>query len=151
MTLLTKEHKAWIGTTEEPVTIEVSRRDIQKYAAATEQVQSKYINGDEAPPMFIFNLFSAIPTLKNLRPDGLARGGGSGPKLPLKRIMAGGTELRLHRLIRPGDVLVATRKIVNVYEKQGSTGPLIFTVRELTITTADSEPVMEEIQTSIAR
>jgi 3-methylfumaryl-CoA hydratase len=65
--------------------------------------------------------------------------------------MAGGTKLRLHRSIRPGDVLVGTRKIVNVYEKQGSTGPLIFTVRELTITTADSEPVMEEIQTSIAR
>ena len=151
MTLLTDEHKAWIGSADEPFSIEVSRRDIQKYATATEQVQSKYLNGDEAPPMFIFNLFSAIPELANLRPDGLARGGAAGPKLPLKRIMAGGTEMRVHRPIRPGDVLIGTRKVVDMYEKQGSTGPLIFTVRELAITTADAEPVMEEIQTSIAR
>ena len=86
MGLLTDEHRAWIGSADEPFTVEVSRRDIQKYAAATELVQQKYIDGDEAPPMFIFNLFSAIAPLADLRPDGLARGGSSGPKLPLKRI-----------------------------------------------------------------
>ena len=61
MALLTDEHRAWIGTADEPVTVEVTRRDIQKYASATEQQQQKYISGDEAPPMFIFNLFSTIP------------------------------------------------------------------------------------------
>ena len=34
-----------------------SRRDIVRYAIATEQVQQKYLDGDEAPPMFVFNLF----------------------------------------------------------------------------------------------
>jgi hypothetical protein len=38
-----------------------------------------------------------------------------------------------------------------MYEKQGSTGPLIFTVRSLAITNAQGELVLEEIQTSIAR
>lgn len=151
MSLLTEEHRNWVGTAEPPITIEVSRRDIQKYAAATEQRQARYINGDEAPPMFIFNLFSAIPALENLRDDGLARGGAHGPRLPLKRIMAGGTEIRQHRPIRPGDVLTGTRRVVDIYEKQGSTGPLIFTVRELAITDADGAAVMEEVQTSIAR
>ena len=151
MPLLTDEHRAWVGTTDDPIRVEISRRDIQKYAAATEQQQSKYIDGDEAPPMFIFNLFSHIAPLADLRVDGLARGGSSGPKLPLKRIMAGGTEIKQHRPIYAGDVLIGTRRIVDIYEKQGSSGPLIFTVRELAITTEDGAPVMQETQTSIAR
>ncbi|MEM7015959.1 MAG: MaoC family dehydratase N-terminal domain-containing protein [Pseudomonadota bacterium] len=151
MPLLTDEHRAWIGQEEPPVTVEVSRRDIQKYSSATEQTQEKYINGDEAPPMFVFNLLSNIPALSALRPDGLMRSTTPGPNLPLKRIMAGGTELHIHRPIRPGDVLVGTRKMVDIYEKEGKSGPLIFTVNKLSITTSDNEPVMEEIQTAIAR
>ena len=151
MGLLTDEHRAWIGSAEDGVTIEVTRRDIQKYAAATEQLQQKYIDGDEAPPMFVFNLFSTIPALAELRPDGLARGTQQGPKLPLKRIMAGGTEIRQHRPIRPGDVLTGTRKVVDMFEKEGSTGPLIFTVRELAVVDAAGNAVLEESQTSIAR
>ena len=151
MTLLTDEHRAFIGTEEPPITIEVSRRDIQKYAAATEQRLAKYIAGDEAPPMFIFNLFSEIPQLSDLRPDGLARAGRKGPKLPLSRMMAGGTEIRIHRSIVPGDVLIGTRRISNLYEKQGRTGPLIFIERELEVKTAEGEAVLNEIQTGIAR
>ena len=151
MSLLTDEHRAWIGSDEGSVTVEVTRRDIQKYAAATEQRQQKYLDGDEAPPMFIFNLFSTIPQLEALRPDGLARGTQSGPKLPLKRIMAGGTEIHQHRAIRPGDVLTGTRTLVDMFEKEGSTGPLIFTVRELAVVDSNGEAVLEERQTSIAR
>ena len=151
MALLTDEHTAWIGAEEGRVTVEVSRRDIQKYSAATEQQQEKYLRGDEAPPMFIFNLFSEIAQLADLRVDGLARGRGGGPKLPLKRIMAGGTEIRQHRAIKPGNVLIDTRKVVDMYEKEGNSGPLIFTVRELAVTDRQGERVLEERQTGIAR
>ena len=155
MTLLTEQHTAWIGTEEPPVRVEISRRDIQKYAAATEQQQQRFLDGDEAPPMFVFNLFSDLPQLADLRPDGLARGKrggpGRGPELPLKRVMAGGTQINQHRPIRPGDMLIGRRRIVDMFEKQGQSGPLIFTVRELVVTTQEGEPVMEEIQTSINR
>ena len=151
MSLLTEEHRALIGREEGQVTVEVSRRDIQKYSVATEQRRPEYLRGDEAPPMFIFNLFSEIPELANLRADGLPKGAGTGPRLPLKRVMAGGTEIHQHRPIRAGDVLVGTRKVIDLYEKEGKTGPLIFTVRELAITTSEGERIMEEIQTAIAR
>jgi len=150
VTLLTDEHRAYIGTEENRVTVEISRRDIQKYSAATEQRQEKYLAGDEAPPMFIFNLFSELPQMTDLREDGLARSGTRGPRLPLKRVMAGGTDIRQHRPIRPGDRLVGSRRVVDMYEKQGKSGPLIFTVRELAITTTEGERVMEETQTSIS-
>jgi 3-methylfumaryl-CoA hydratase len=149
--LLTEEHRTWIGRDGEAIHVEVSRRDIVKYALATEQRLPRYLRGDEAPPMFIFNLFGELRPLSELRPDGLPRGRQSGPKLPLQRVMAGGMELRQHRPIRPGDRLTGISRIVDMYEKQGSQGPLIFTVRELRVTDADGAPVLEEIQTSIAR
>ena len=151
MGLLTDEHRSWIGTAEPPVTVEVSRRDIQKYAAATEQRQERYLRGDEAPPMFVFNLFSTIPALGDLRDDGLATATTPGPSLPLQRIMAGGTELVLQRPIRAGDTLVGRRTITDIYEKDGRSGPLIFLERVLRVATADGEPVLEERQTAIVR
>ncbi|MDH3644512.1 MAG: MaoC family dehydratase N-terminal domain-containing protein [Gammaproteobacteria bacterium] len=148
--LLTDEHRSWIGKAEPPVEVEVSRRDIVKYSIATEQLQEKYLSGDEAPPMFVFNLFAPLRRMPDIRPDGLSRGT-AGPSLPLKRVMAGGTELKLHRPIRPGDRLVGTQRITGMAEKQGSTGPLIFTERTLEVKSADGEPVFDEIQTAIAR
>jgi 3-methylfumaryl-CoA hydratase len=150
-TLLTAEHKAWIGREEAPVHVEVSRRDIIKYAIATEQTLPQYLAGDEAPPMFIFNLFGPMRQVSEMRHDGLPRGTGSGPRLPLQRVMAGGTELIISRPIRPGDRLTGVQRIVDMYEKEGSQGPLIFTVRSLQVTDADGQPVLEEIQTAIAR
>ena len=150
MTLLTEAHRSFIGTEVSSVTVEVTRRDIQKYASATQQVQPKYLRGDEAPVMFIFNLFNEIPELDSLGPDGLAVNV-NGPELPLKRVMAGGTELTQYRPIKPGDQLVGSRKIIDIHEKEGRSGPLIFVVRELMIHTVLGEPVMQEIQTRIVR
>jgi len=151
MNLLTKEHRSWIGQEEPAVSVDISRRDIQKYAAATEQLNDKYLNGDEAPPMFVFNLFTEIQQLNNLRSDGLARGTAPGPSLPLKRVMAGGIEIKQYKPIKPGQTLNGVRRITDIYEKEGRTGPLIFTVRNLTVTDEKGDLVLEEIQTGIAR
>jgi len=151
MGLLTEEHLRWVGTSDPPVTVEISRRDIVKYATATEQRQAKYLVGDEAPPMFIFNLFAQIPTMDDIRADGLARRTGAGPSLPLKRMMAGGTNVELHRPIRAGDVLTATRTLVAMSEKEGRSGPLIFLEYQTDVVDADGNAVMSDHQTGIAR
>ena len=51
--LVTDEALSWIGKSDPPVEIEVNRNDIIKYSVSTEQVLTKYLKGDEAPPMFI--------------------------------------------------------------------------------------------------
>ena len=56
--LLSEAHLSWIGHEDAPIEIEVSRRDIIKYSMATEQKLQKYLDGDEAPLMFIFNSVS---------------------------------------------------------------------------------------------
>jgi 3-methylfumaryl-CoA hydratase len=149
-TMITPEIKAWIGKSEPPYREEISRRDIIKYAIATEQRLQKYLNGDEAPPMFLFGVLRRIVPIDELGPDGIARQSLL-PELPLKRVMAGGTKMQIHRPVRPGDVLHATRTLVDIYEKTGSTGPLIFIVYELNVTAENGEPVMTERTTRIVR
>ena len=105
---------------------------------------------NDAPPMFLFGADRPLSSLDELGPDGL-RPDGLLPELPLKRVMAGGIKQRYHRTIRPGDVLMITRKIADIYEKSGSSGPLIFIDYEITVTTKEGELVMQETQSRINR
>ena len=148
--LLTPKIKEWIGRSDTPVRLEVSRRDIQKYAIATEQRVEKYRRGDEAPPMFLFNAHSPLVDLDQLRPDGLTVDALL-PELPLKRVMAGGVKNSYHRPIRPGDQLVLTRTLTDIYEKQGRSGPLIFVTYVMRVETEAGELVMEETRKRIFR
>ncbi len=151
MGLLTPELKAAIGRTFPPVKAEVTRRDILKYAVATEQRLPKYLNGDEAPPMFLFGLFLEVMPRDEMLEDGRQPDTGLVPELPLKRVMAGGTEAVIHRGIYPGDVLISKQTLVDMFEKQGSQGPLIFAIVENRVETEAGEPVMTERVTRIAR
>lgn len=150
MTLLTDQHRALIGQTDPPVRVEVTRREIRKYAVATEQRCERFLAGDEAPPMFFFGLMRPIVALDALRADGLAPTTAM-PDLPLQRTMAGGTRMVLHRPMRAGDTLLVTRTLEDMYEKAGRQGPLIFIVHRLSVVTESGEPVLEEIQTRIMR
>ena len=148
--LITPEIRQWVGRSDAPQRLEVTRRDIVKYAIATEQRLEKYLRGDEAPPMFLFNAHQPLVQIEALRPDGLTVDPLL-PQLPLTRVMAGGVRNTYHRPIRPGDVLVLTRTLTDIYEKHGSTGPLIFVVYGVRVETGDGELVMEEARSRIFR
>lgn len=149
-TLLSDDIRAWIGRADLPQRIEVTRRDIIKYAIATEQQQPRYLNGDEAPPMFLFGADRPLSALADLGPDGL-RSDSLLPPLPLKRVMAGGVKQRYQRALVPGDVLSITRTLSDIFEKQGASGPLIFVVYDIEVRDAAAEMVMQETQTRIIR
>ena len=148
--LLTEEIKSQIGRAAPTVYAEVTRRDIQKYAASTGQTAQKYLDGDEAPPLIhMIYLLDVLPA-DQLREDGLVEDTLI-PELPLKRIMAGSSEMAYHRPIRPGDRLTMTRRLKDIYEKQGKSGPLIFVVLEVVVETEAGEAVLEEATSLIAR
>jgi len=65
--------------------------------------------------------------------------------------MAGGTRIVVHRAIQAGDVLTATRTLTGLYEKEGRSGPLIFTEYETRIVDANGAPVLDEVLTGIER
>lgn len=149
-TLITPELRAWIGRSTPPQRVEITRRDIIKYAIASEQRLPRYRNGDEAPPMFLFAADRPLSPLDALGPDGIAPDP-LVPPLPLKRVMAGGIKHVYHRPLRAGDVVDIQRTLTDIYAKQGASGPLIFVTYRIDVTTVDGEPVLTETLTRINR
>ena len=148
--LLRAEHLANIGR-QAPLKREVvTRRDIRKYSIATGQTLRKYLEGDEGPPLYHVALFWDVVELDQLTPDGVSIDSLI-PRLPLERAMAGGLKIEYHRPIRPGDVLVARRTLTDLYEKQGSKGPLIFYEVTMTVETESGDPVITEKTTRLLR
>ena len=148
--LVSAEARSWIGRSAPPQRVEINRGDIVKYAIATQQRAEKYLAGDVAPPMFMFGALRPLVPMDQLGPDGIPEDGFL-PDLPLKRVMAGGTKMHFHRRVKPGDVLVATRTLSAITEKQGASGPLIFVTYDLRVETEGGDLVMEEEQTRIMR
>ena len=148
--LLRAEDIAHIGKASDPQHEIVNRRDIKKYAIATNQRQRRYLDGDIAPPLFHTALFWPVVELEEMTPDGVAIDRFV-PSFPLTRAMAGGLHIEYHQPIRPGDELTAVRTLTNVYEKSGRSGALIFYEVVLTVTDLSNSPVVTETTTRILR
>lgn len=149
-TLLNAELLSSIGRSAEPRKELVTRRDIRKYSVATGQRLQKFLAGDEAPPLYHMALFWDVVELDELTPDGVSTDKLL-PDFPLKRAMAGGLKIDYYRPIRSGDTLIATRTLTDIYEKQGSSGPLIFYEVIMTVKNEAGEPVLTERATRILR
>lgn len=148
--LLTDALLANIGHATPPRRETASRRDIRKYSVATGQRLKRFLAGDEAPPMFHLALFWDVVELDQLAPDGLSIDALL-PKFPLERAMAGGLKIDYHQPILAGDVLIATRTLTDIYEKQGSQGPLIFYEVVMKVENESGKPVLTETTTQILR
>ncbi len=150
MTVLTEDVLAHIGSQSEPRVEVVTRRDIRKYSIATNQTRSAYLAGDVAPPLYHVALFWDVVPLEELTTDGVSIDKLL-PKFPLERAMAGGLEINYQRKIYPGDTLVGTRTLTDIYEKSGRSGPLIFYEVVLDVKLQSGEPVLTEKTTRILR
>lgn len=139
-----------IGRRSEPRREIVTRRDIRKYAVATGNRQRRYLDGDEAPPLFHISLFWDVVELDQLSADGVSIDALL-PKFPLEKAMAGGLHIEYHRTVRPGDWLTATRTLSDIYEKTGRSGALIFYEITMEVVNDDGEPVITEKTTRILR
>jgi len=148
--LLSPELLSTIGRTSEPRRELVTRRDIRKYSIATDNRARKYLDGDEAPPMFHVALFWDVVELDQLSPDGVSIDTLL-PKFPLEKAMAGGLNIEYHKGIFPGDWLTSTRTLTDIYEKQGRSGSLIFYEVVMDVVNDLGELVIREKTTRILR
>jgi acyl dehydratase len=160
--LITDEIRAWIGRQSPPWTIEVTALDVKRFAVATDDRNPFYTDAERAkqsryggliaPPLFYMAPLTDPVPEDELRPDGLPYEGRFPiPPTPLPRLMDGGTDIEFFTPIRVGDTLTARSKIVDIYQKEGRSGPLIFVVRETTYTNQNDEVVVIEKGSSILR
>lgn len=158
--LITDEARAMIGKEMKPLAGEVYAKEIRRFCYAVGDLNPLYLDeeaarkskqgGIVAPPMFF-----DIPTAREfpqeeLKVDGLPMAG-IRPPLKVMRNMAGGDEVEFFKPMRPGDKITRVSKIVELFEKDGRTGRLVFTVFEHRYTNQDGELTAIVRQTGISR
>jgi 3-methylfumaryl-CoA hydratase len=82
--------------------------------------------GTALPYLWHWLYFLPIYPQSEIGPDGHARRGGFLPPVPLPRRMWAGSDFEFHEPLLVGDALSRTSTIVDVKEKSGRTGSLIF-------------------------
>ena len=82
--------------------------------------------GTPLPPLWHWLYFLSLAAQSDIGPDGHAKRGGFMPPVPLPRRMWAGSDFEFHAPLRVGDALSRTSTIVEVKEKSGRTGSLIF-------------------------
>jgi len=158
--LITQEARAMIGVKIKPVTGKVYEKEIQRFCYAVGDLNPAYLAKDGpdgggnagivAPPMFYDIPSTEAYPLHRLKADGLPEGGRNIP-LNTTRTMAGGKEVEFFKPMQPGDDITRSGRLVEIYEKEGRSGPLVFSVFEYRYTNQDGDLVAIEKITGIHR
>jgi len=140
----------------------VSATDIAKFAHATGERNPIHFDRGAAmaagyadvvaPTLFPYVVrmhASALVPPEQLEDDGSP--GADVPPLPTRRAMAGETSVELGAQIVAGDVITVEKRLAQMYEKEGRSGPLVFVEMEFTFTNQRGELVARENFTRIYR
>jgi hypothetical protein len=162
MGVITDEARTWAESEFPSFTFEVTVHDIGRYARAIGETDAVYFDDEAAraagydgviaPPFFpyVIRMHAAnLVAREDLAPDGSATA--DVPPLPTTRAMAGEVGIELGATITAGDVITVEKRIVDMYEKQGRSGDLVFVVQEFTFTNQRDELVARERFTRIYR
>jgi 3-methylfumaryl-CoA hydratase len=100
--------------------------------------------GDPLPPLWHWLFFLDRHRASELGPDGHARRGGFLPPIPLPRRMWAGSRFEFHHPLLVGDQITRETRVIDINEKQGRSGPLVFVVVRHEISNAVGLAVAEE-------
>jgi hydroxyacyl-ACP dehydratase HTD2-like protein with hotdog domain len=154
-TLITDEARAWAGRTYPVHEVPVTARDIRRFAHATGETDARCFDVGAAraagyrdlvaPPMF-YVLLRVEPY--HLRPRAeLERDGSPSediPPLAVSRAMAGQTRLEFDGRFVAGDVVACHKRLLDLTEKRGRSGPLVFLHFEYRYEVEGRRVVLEE-------
>lgn len=125
-----QQHYAdWTGSSER-LEEDIVLTPAQGLAATLDDQQSRFQTGDALPPLWHWLYFLPRVAQSGLGPDGHPRRGGFLPPVALPRRMFAGARTQFHSPLRMGQPAVREGTVLNVTEKQGKSGHLVFiTVR----------------------
>ena len=124
--VITQEMRDAIGVESAPMTHEVEKGAIRRFADAIGDPNPLYrdesaarktrYGGIIAPPIFLRSLEPGPPKAEF--------------QSPYPEVLDGGSDWEFFEPIRPGDRITVTDRIVDLKERTGSIGPMLFTTRE---------------------
>ena len=132
----------WVGRVEEAQDIVTARQARQ--LAATLDVSGPFADGDPLPALWHWMGWTPETPMAELGPDGHPAKGGFLPPVPLERRMWAGGRLEFLAPLRIGETLHRRSEILNVAEKTGSTGRMVFVTVRHEVTGQDGLAIREE-------
>lgn len=155
-TYVTEDIRKWLDVERDVmVSPPISESDIRKWAIAVywpETPPKKYWDAEYART----SRWGGIVAPEEFNPfawpierQETVRLGGDIGKEPGKRVLNGGSEARYYTPMRPGDVIRSGTQLVEVYEKTGRLGIMMFLINETTWTNQNGEAVKVDRKTNI--
>jgi acyl dehydratase len=162
MGVITEEALRWADREYPRFEMQVTATDIAKFAHATGETNPIHFDKAAAaaagyadvvaPTLFPYVVrmhASALVPPDQLEPDGSPSA--DVPPLPTRRAMAGETSVVFGEPIVAGDLITVEKRLAQMYEKEGRSGPLVFVEMEFTFTNQRGELVARENFTRIYR
>jgi len=115
----------WVGRSE-TVEDEATATPYAALSATLDWPARRPPAGTALPLLWHWLYFLPLPRQPEIGPDGHAKRGGFLPPVPLPRRMWAGSDFEFHEPLLVGDKLARTSTIVDVKEKSGRTGALLF-------------------------
>jgi 3-methylfumaryl-CoA hydratase len=134
----------WIGRTEAAEDVVVPT-PVAALAATLDWPVERPAPATPLPPLWHWLYFLPLYPAAMIGPDGHPVRGGFLPPVPLPRRMFAGSQLQFHEPLRVGDTLSRTSTILDVSEKSGRSGTLVFVrVRHEVARNGAAQPALSE-------
>ena len=143
--VITQEMQRFVGAKTKPITYRVSHREIARFNAA--------ICGELPPiendpdPTTVASPIEANPLI--LRSFISAPFDPPFPE-PFHDVLDGGSRFSFMRPVVAGDEVTVVRKMIDIFEKSGRFGPMLFKITEVSYTGSDGELIATQESTSIS-
>lgn len=131
-----------VGASTEPITHEIDARWLMAYAAGLGDHNPRYLDTLRPDGIVGHPLFPVCPEWPVVLGSRDVLNAGGTPPDEQRRGVHATHDLRIHRLVRPGDVLRTTSRILGVEQRK----PGAFLLTQMTTTDADGEVVFETWQ-----
>ncbi len=133
----------WIGRRAEADDV-VTAVPLAGLSATLDRDDPKPHPGDDVPPGGHWLYFLPHTPASELAVDGHAKKGGFLPPVPLARRMWAGGRLQFERPLKVGDTIRRDSEIIDVTEKEGALGRLVFVVVRHTVSGSGGVAVIED-------
>lgn len=126
--VITKELKDAIGVESEPVTKEIEKGAIIKFAEAIGDSNPIYTDEESARKTKYGGIVAPPTFLRSI--DGFLGPSRANVETPYSAVVDGGSEWEYFEEIRPGDLITVTKYLSDLQEKDGKLGNMLIMVNE---------------------
>ncbi len=144
-TVISNELRSFIGMESIPVTYDIERHAVERFAAAIGDSNPLYSDREVAESTSYGGLIAPPTFFRSLLPGDYFR---TYPE-PFAHILDGGSKYRFNEPVRVGDCITVVRKVTDLFEKHGRMGTMLFKISEIAYTNQEERLVGTQTTTTI--